>query len=222
MQNWVRQSVGSSALAKEISLQVRIFLKILSKLRKIAEKFVPFKTPLCDLYDPYVSEVYRFYPKMILRAFNIEAVGKIGLWIDLTNTDRFYDKKEIEDQNIRYVKLNCKGLVILNLKNKLIFLIYKMVPDMARRRRRASLTSLCASVRSSCRSDLVTSLACTARTALTARAILSAPISSLLTTGSALFFPKHKFSSKASFLVPKPLCWHSPLRVRRASTSRTT
>ena len=34
---------------------------------------------------------------------------KIGLWIDLTNTDRFYDKNIVEDNECKYVKLSCKG-----------------------------------------------------------------------------------------------------------------
>lgn len=34
---------------------------------------------------------------------------KLGLWIDLTNTDRFYDKQEILDMDCKYIKINCKG-----------------------------------------------------------------------------------------------------------------
>nr|CAD7401500.1 unnamed protein product [Timema poppensis] len=33
----------------------------------------------------------------------------IGLWIDLTNTSRFYDKAEVESENCRYLKLQCRG-----------------------------------------------------------------------------------------------------------------
>lgn len=29
--------------------------------------------------------------------------------MDLTNTNRFYDKQEIEEHNCRYVKLQCRG-----------------------------------------------------------------------------------------------------------------
>lgn len=35
--------------------------------------------------------------------------AKIGLWIDLTNTTRFYDKSEVEGRNIKYVKMECRG-----------------------------------------------------------------------------------------------------------------
>ena len=35
---------------------------------------------------------------------------KLGLIIDLTNTDRFYDaEREVKEQGIKYVKINCKG-----------------------------------------------------------------------------------------------------------------
>lgn len=39
---------------------------------------------------------------------------KLGLWIDLTNTNRFYDKREIEEQEITYLKLQCRGSVAFN------------------------------------------------------------------------------------------------------------
>jgi mRNA-capping enzyme len=34
---------------------------------------------------------------------------KLGLWIDLTNTNRFYPRQEIEASGAIYTKLNCKG-----------------------------------------------------------------------------------------------------------------
>lgn len=34
---------------------------------------------------------------------------KIGLWIDLTNTNRFYDRNVIDHHGCQYVKLNCRG-----------------------------------------------------------------------------------------------------------------
>jgi len=33
----------------------------------------------------------------------------IGLWIDLTNTDRYYNKFEIENMGCDYVKIPCVG-----------------------------------------------------------------------------------------------------------------
>lgn len=37
------------------------------------------------------------------------AQSKIGLWIDLTNTSRFYDRKEVESRGAQYRKLQCRG-----------------------------------------------------------------------------------------------------------------
>lgn len=34
---------------------------------------------------------------------------KIGLWIDLTNTSRYYSKDNIVQQNCTYEKINCVG-----------------------------------------------------------------------------------------------------------------
>jgi mRNA-capping enzyme len=34
---------------------------------------------------------------------------KLGLWIDLTNTSRFYNKKQIEAEGCKYIKLKCRG-----------------------------------------------------------------------------------------------------------------
>ena len=36
---------------------------------------------------------------------------KLGLIIDLTKTDRFYDKKEVLDSDVAYYKLKCEGYV---------------------------------------------------------------------------------------------------------------
>ena len=33
----------------------------------------------------------------------------LGLVIDLTNTSRFYNKNELEEAGIQYMKINCKG-----------------------------------------------------------------------------------------------------------------
>lgn len=35
--------------------------------------------------------------------------AKLGLWIDLTNTTRFYDSKEVESRGCQYKKLQCRG-----------------------------------------------------------------------------------------------------------------
>lgn len=34
---------------------------------------------------------------------------KLALWIDLTNTKRFYDRGGVESKECQYIKLNCRG-----------------------------------------------------------------------------------------------------------------
>ncbi|CAL8073132.1 unnamed protein product [Orchesella dallaii] len=74
----------------------------------IAEKFLVFKTPLSSRYDNFVSAEKRFYPQMIVDYVKMRNI-RIGLWIDLTNTERFYPRDFVEGQGIRYVKLQCRG-----------------------------------------------------------------------------------------------------------------
>ncbi len=38
---------------------------------------------------------------------------KMGLLIDLTFTNRFYDKKDVEENQCRHLKLQCRGYVSL-------------------------------------------------------------------------------------------------------------
>lgn len=93
----------------------------------IVQKIMAFKTPLSSKYDDDVPPQFRFPPSMIfdicrrkkvsncnltncifqLFFFNLQL--KLGLWIDLTNTSRFYDKKDIESQGCKYLKLQCRG-----------------------------------------------------------------------------------------------------------------
>ncbi|KAF7269068.1 hypothetical protein GWI33_017826 [Rhynchophorus ferrugineus] len=74
----------------------------------IMGKFMALKTPLNAAFDSQVPSYCRFHPKMF---FDICKKNKInfGLWIDLTNTSRFYDKREIEEYGCKYVKLKCRG-----------------------------------------------------------------------------------------------------------------
>lgn len=77
-------------------------------MRLIRGKFLAFKTPLSSAYDSQVSEECRFTVDMFFANLKSQKL-KMGLWIDLTNTTRFYDKDSIEDYDCRYVKLQCRG-----------------------------------------------------------------------------------------------------------------
>ncbi|CAH0726426.1 unnamed protein product, partial [Brenthis ino] len=74
----------------------------------IAGQFLAFKTPLSSAFNEKVPECNRFTPKMLFDSVK-RYKKKLGLWIDLTNTSRFYDKEEIEKYDCRYIKLKCRG-----------------------------------------------------------------------------------------------------------------
>eukprot|EP00095_Tigriopus_kingsejongensis_P004298 maker-scaffold346_size200932-snap-gene-0.7 protein:Tk04298 transcript:maker-scaffold346_size200932-snap-gene-0.7-mRNA-1 annotation:"hypothetical protein CAPTEDRAFT_167250" len=74
----------------------------------IASKFLAFKTPLDQKFDDQIEPQFRFPPTMIMSSMRSYKV-KVGLWVDLCNTSRFYDKKIVEDMGCRYVKLHCRG-----------------------------------------------------------------------------------------------------------------
>lgn len=72
------------------------------------ECFLPFKTPLDFRYDPHISEEYRFTPEMFVQKWRGNKV-KLGLVIDLTNTERFYDKSFFEENDVKYIKHRLRG-----------------------------------------------------------------------------------------------------------------
>lgn len=84
------------------------WLKCPRKGQLIAEKFLPFKTPLSSHYDSQIPEEDRFYLQMIF-AYVQSKQCKVGLIIDLTNTTRFYDHTEVKKLGAKYIKLQCRG-----------------------------------------------------------------------------------------------------------------
>ncbi|XP_043219456.1 mRNA-capping enzyme-like isoform X1 [Amphibalanus amphitrite] len=78
-------------------------------LSVIGDKFMAFKTPLSSQFDAQVPVECRFNPGMLVSSLKQYKV-KLGLWIDLTNTTRFYPREEVEEElGIKYVKLQCRG-----------------------------------------------------------------------------------------------------------------
>ena len=55
-----------------------------------------------------INPVDYFPPSMVLTLQRSNSF-KIGLWIDLTNTTRFYERSVVEGAGIKYVKLSCRG-----------------------------------------------------------------------------------------------------------------
>ncbi|XP_076223556.1 mRNA-capping enzyme-like [Nomia melanderi] len=77
-------------------------------IRLIQNKFLAFKTPLSSAFDSQVPEECRFTVDMLFASLKSQKL-KMGLWIDLTNTTRFYDKKALEEYGCKYLKLQCRG-----------------------------------------------------------------------------------------------------------------
>ena len=57
---------------------------------------------LDDRYDDQIPPEHRFNPDMLFSSIKAHKV-KIGLVIDLTNTERFYDKAIIERNECKYI-----------------------------------------------------------------------------------------------------------------------
>ncbi|XP_055681575.1 mRNA-capping enzyme [Lutzomyia longipalpis] len=74
----------------------------------IADRFLAFKTPLDERFDPQLPVEACFSPEMVIQSLRMHK-RRLGLWIDLTNTTRFYDRKIVEDAGTEYVKLQCRG-----------------------------------------------------------------------------------------------------------------
>ncbi|CAG2101565.1 unnamed protein product, partial [Medioppia subpectinata] len=84
------------------------WLKCPRKGDLIADKFIPFKTPLDDKYKSQIPATDLFTPRMLISLISNYKV-KLGLWIDLTFTGRFYDKALVEQTDVNYCKFQCKG-----------------------------------------------------------------------------------------------------------------
>uniref|UniRef100_A0A1L8DGW7 mRNA-capping enzyme n=1 Tax=Nyssomyia neivai TaxID=330878 RepID=A0A1L8DGW7_9DIPT len=74
----------------------------------IAERFLAFKTPLDERFDTQLPVEASFTPEMVLQSLRMHK-KRFGMWIDLTNTTRFYDRRIVEDAGTEYVKLQCRG-----------------------------------------------------------------------------------------------------------------
>uniref|UniRef100_A0A1I7U452 TYR_PHOSPHATASE_2 domain-containing protein n=1 Tax=Caenorhabditis tropicalis TaxID=1561998 RepID=A0A1I7U452_9PELO len=71
--------------------------------------FFPFKTPLCRMYDAQIAEKrHRFYPGDVFASPFLNG-QKIGLWVDLTNTDRYYFTEEVTETGCIYKKMAMAG-----------------------------------------------------------------------------------------------------------------
>ena len=77
----------------------------------VVGKFLPFKTPLSSRYSD-IPEGNKFDISMLLSYMEAMRL-QMGLVIDLTKTDRFYDKRSLTERGIGHYKLRCEGLVVV-------------------------------------------------------------------------------------------------------------
>ena len=87
------------------------------------DKFIAFKTPLSAEYDRSLEEQYRFYPSMLL-SYVQSAGRRMGLIIDLTKTDRYYDKRELMEHSIGHHKIVCEGYILFYIMHILYMYIF--------------------------------------------------------------------------------------------------
>ncbi|KAI1707412.1 dual specificity phosphatase, catalytic domain-containing protein [Ditylenchus destructor] len=77
----------------------------------VAERFLPMKTPMSTIYDPQIEPKYQFHPQDVFerQIIGAKAGAKIGLWMDFTKTDRYYDRREVEKNGCAYIKMPLEG-----------------------------------------------------------------------------------------------------------------
>ncbi|XP_064631105.1 RNA/RNP complex-1-interacting phosphatase-like [Lineus longissimus] len=71
-------------------------------------RFISFKVPLKEEFNINLSEVERFTPKDLIAKVSEKSL-QLGLVIDFTYTDRYYDSKEIMDAGVEYEKIKTVG-----------------------------------------------------------------------------------------------------------------
>ena len=77
-----------------------------------SDKFLPFKTPLDARYDSKVKEVVERFGVKTLMEMVVAQGLKVGMVVDLTNTDRYYKKEELEILGVSHRKLKCIGYAV--------------------------------------------------------------------------------------------------------------
>uniref|UniRef100_A0A0M3HPQ4 TYR_PHOSPHATASE_2 domain-containing protein n=1 Tax=Ascaris lumbricoides TaxID=6252 RepID=A0A0M3HPQ4_ASCLU len=73
-------------------------------------RFIPFKTPLgSNFFTKHGSNLGDVFETKTLLAYVRKHGEEIGLVIDLTATDRYYDPREWTERGVEYAKIKCMG-----------------------------------------------------------------------------------------------------------------
>jgi hypothetical protein len=67
-----------------------------------------------------MREDSQFSPGMLLDAVNGHGLT-MGLVVDLTKTDRFYDKADLVSRGVGHYKLRCEGLGVMQCRALLMY-----------------------------------------------------------------------------------------------------
>ncbi|XP_074642131.1 RNA/RNP complex-1-interacting phosphatase-like [Tubulanus polymorphus] len=71
-------------------------------------RFISFKVPLKESLNRKLKESDRFNPSDLIKIVQCKADG-LGLIIDLTNTNRYYNREEIIKHGVEYKKIHTEG-----------------------------------------------------------------------------------------------------------------
>jgi len=76
---------------------------------QIINNFICFKTPLKRGYHQSLTKDTSFTPIDAAQIAQEKFGRRIGLWIDLTFTDKYYHGQQVEKMGITYRKIKCEG-----------------------------------------------------------------------------------------------------------------
>uniref|UniRef100_A0A5B6Z2J7 mRNA guanylyltransferase n=1 Tax=Davidia involucrata TaxID=16924 RepID=A0A5B6Z2J7_DAVIN len=69
---------------------------------------IPSKVPLGESFNDYIVPGKRYSARQVFHQQRVLG-RKLGLVIDLTNTDRYYQPSDFKKEGIKHVKIHCKG-----------------------------------------------------------------------------------------------------------------
>ncbi|KAG6432434.1 hypothetical protein SASPL_104010 [Salvia splendens] len=94
---------------------------------------IPSKVPLGEAFNEEIPPGKRYSFKQVVHQQRV-LNRKIGLVIDLTNSDRYYDRKNWTDEGIKHVKIRCKGRDSVPENEDVNQFVYEVQQFLARQR----------------------------------------------------------------------------------------
>ncbi|XP_042066535.1 mRNA-capping enzyme-like [Salvia splendens] len=94
---------------------------------------IPSKVPLGEAFNEEIPPGKRYSFKQVVHQQRV-LNRKIGLVIDLTNSDRYYDCKNWTDEGIKHVKIRCKGRDSVPESEDVNQFVYEVQQFLARQR----------------------------------------------------------------------------------------